>query len=163
MSGAGRNSRAAAALSRQELEYHHKNEKRDMVMLTGVPPMPVEAKSGALVRRTANGLTIECQPQAPRGFCRSSGRAGPGSQNGRYRFDGTGGRVPAQGMSTALALQLASVPAEMTKQATPLHLTTTVSRMASDGTPRRPSSRRSLRVSPMASARLCRPSSLILS
>jgi len=69
-------------------------------------------------------------------------------------FDGSGARVGPEGVGTSLALQDAAVLAQVLEQGAPLHLTVTVSRSASAGTPRRPSSRRSSRISAMAPARL---------
>ena len=54
-------------------------------------------------------------------------------------------------MRGAFALQDAAVSAEVLQQAASLHFTITVSRSASGGTPRKPSSRRSLRFPSMVS------------
>ena len=59
---------------------------------------------------------------------------------------GTASTAPVTGFhhsewARPLPLEIATMPAEVQNQASPLHVTTMVSRMASDGTPRRPSSR----------------------
>ena len=54
------------------------------------------------------------------------------------------------------ALEMATVDAKVSQQGAPFHRIVTVSRIASWGTPRNPSSRRSSRISAMASAKLSR-------
>ena len=77
----------------------------------------------------------------------------------RHRLNSTGLWIAPQGMGTSLTLEVTPVPPQMLEQTAPLHTTMTVSRMASGGTPRKPSSRRSARISAMASTRLSRASS----
>jgi len=77
----------------------------------------------------------------------------------RHRLHRTGLWIAPQGVGTSLTLEVTSVPPQMLEQTAPLHPTITVSQMASGGTPRKPSSRRSARISAMASARLSRASS----
>src|SRR5712691_8005530 len=77
----------------------------------------------------------------------------------RHRLHRTSLGIAPQGMGTSLTLEVTPVPPQMLEQTAPLHPTMTVSRMASGGTPRKPSSRRSARISAMASARLSRASS----
>jgi hypothetical protein len=77
----------------------------------------------------------------------------------RHRLHRTGLGIAPQGMGTALTLEVTPVPPQMLEQTAPLHPPMTVSRIASGGTPRKPSSRRSARISAMASARLSRASS----
>ena len=69
--------------------------------------------------------------------------------------------IRPQRMSRALSLQVATVPAQVSHESAALHSTTTVSRSAPAGTPRRPSSRRSFRINAMASRRLRRASLLV--
>ena len=65
----------------------------------------------------------------------------------RHGLNRSSGRVEPQRVSSAFPLQHAAVPAQMPQQAAALHAartsTTIVSRSASSGTPRNPSSRRS--------------------
>ncbi len=77
----------------------------------------------------------------------------------RHRLNRAGLWIAPQGMGTPLTLEVTPVPPQMLEQTAPLHPTMTVSRMASGGTPRKPSSRRSARISAMASTRLSRASS----
>jgi len=77
----------------------------------------------------------------------------------RHRLHRTGLGMAPQGMGTALTLEVTPVPPQMLEQTAPFPPTITVSRMASGGTPRQPSSRRSARINAMASARLSRASS----
>ena len=78
-----------------------------------------------------------------------------------YRFDRAGAGVAPQRMRGALALEVAAVSPEMPQENTSLHGTTTVSRSASSGSPRNPSSRRSRRMSSIAFARLSRASRFV--
>jgi hypothetical protein len=61
-----------------------------------------------------------------------------------------------QGVRTAFAFENAAVRAKVLQQGAALHRTVTVSRSASGGTPRRPSSRRSFKINAMASDKLWR-------
>src|SRR5204862_7395783 len=70
-------------------------------------------------------------------------------------------RITPQFMFFTLTLQIAAVPPQMTEEFFLLHSTTTVSRVAPAGTPRRASSRRSSRISAMASPRFARASSRV--
>jgi hypothetical protein len=69
--------------------------------------------------------------------------------------------VGLQFKGTSFSLQITTVPSQVLKERASLHLMVTVSRIASGGRPRRPSSRRSSRMSLMASAKLSRASSLV--
>ena len=80
----------------------------------------------------------------------------------RYSLYGTCSWVPPQRVATALALEIATVPTKVAEQTTSLQVMTTVSWIASGGTPRKPSSRRSSRMNAMASLRLSRAFSLVL-
>lgn len=66
------------------------------------------------------------------------------------RFDGTGGGIAPERMRGAFTFQAAAVAAQVLQQAAALHFTITVPRSASGGTPRKPSSRRSARISARA-------------
>ncbi len=77
----------------------------------------------------------------------------------RHRLNRTGLWIEPQGMGTSFTLEVTPLPPQMLEQTAPLHPTMTVSRMASGGTPRKPSSRRSARIRAMASTRLSRASS----
>ena len=79
----------------------------------------------------------------------------------RHGFYGAGRRIHPKGMRATLALEHASVLPQVAKQRAALHSTVTVSRSASGGRPRRPSSRRSSRISAIASAKLARASSFV--
>jgi len=63
----------------------------------------------------------------------------------RFRLSGFG--VAPQGVRAAFALQIAAMQAQVAQQGFPLHWMVTVSRRASAGAPRNPSSRRSCRIS----------------
>jgi hypothetical protein len=64
-------------------------------------------------------------------------------------------------MRPSFSLEVGAVAAKVLQEAVSFHLTITVSYSASGGTPRKPSSRRSARISAIASARLFRVSSLV--
>ena len=68
----------------------------------------------------------------------------------RHRFDRSRRRVGPQRVRSPFAFQVASVLSKMAKQVAPLHPTMTFSRLADAGTPRRPSFRRSSRMSAIA-------------
>ena len=72
----------------------------------------------------------------------------------RHCFHRTGARVGPKRMPATFSLQVAAVPTKMLQESSALHCTTTVSRIASCGTPRSVSSRRSSSTRAMASARL---------
>ena len=74
-------------------------------------------------------------------------------------------RVVPQGvfkMDPPFTLQVATISTKMAKQGTSLYVTVIVSRMASGGIPRSPSSLRSSRMSAIASARFSRASSFVV-
>ena len=72
----------------------------------------------------------------------------------RHRFTMACSRVAPQGMLAALSFQIAPLFAKAPQESASFHWTITTSRIASRGIPRRASSRRSSRISDMASARL---------
>ena len=79
---------------------------------------------------------------------------------------GTASMAPVAGLvhkacEPPLPLQMTAVPPEVPQQVSSLHPTTTVSRTASRGRPRRPSRRRSSRIRAIASAKLSRASALV--
>ena len=80
----------------------------------------------------------------------------------RNRFNVSSQRIGPKLVLFALALEVATKLSEMTKQFPLLHETTTVPFSALDGTPRKPSSRRSSRMREMAAAKLARHSSAVL-
>jgi hypothetical protein len=79
----------------------------------------------------------------------------------RHGLDCAGFRIAPQRVPTTLALQIAAVAYRITKQIATPHFTITGSRSASGGNPRSASSRRSSRISFIASDRLRRASSLV--
>jgi hypothetical protein len=76
-------------------------------------------------------------------------------------FDRAGSGVGPEGVGSTFSLEHTPVFAQVFQESAALHFTVTVSRSASGGTPRSPSSRRSSRMSAMASARLRRASSFV--
>jgi hypothetical protein len=90
-----------------------------------------------------------------------SGKAVGNFRVTRNCFDTAGAWVCPQRVRTSFALKVATVPPKMLEQRAPFHLTVTVSRIASGGTPRSASSRRSSRISSIASAKFSRASSLV--
>src|SRR5437667_6141068 len=78
-----------------------------------------------------------------------------------YCFDCSRFRVQPQRMFAAFPLQVAAVFTQMPQQRVAFHWTTTVSRIASCGTPRKPSSRLSSRIRAIASDKLARHSSTV--
>ena len=80
----------------------------------------------------------------------------------RDGFRRSGRRVRPKRVAPALPLQVAPVAAKVLQERVQFHAaTSTVVRSASDGTPRKPSSRRSSRISAMASERLLSASSRV--
>ena len=77
-------------------------------------------------------------------------------------FDVSGLRVGPELVFLALAFEITAELSEMAKQFPLLHETTTVPFSALEGTPRRPSSRRSSRIRAIAAERLARHSSAVL-
>jgi len=77
----------------------------------------------------------------------------------RHRFYVPRPRIAPELVFFPLPFQETAVAAEVSKQLSLFHSTTTVSRTAPAGTPRRASSRRSSRISAIAAARLARASS----
>src|SRR5512138_2873484 len=73
-------------------------------------------------------------------------------------FDLPGSWVTPKGMFAPFSFEIAAVLAQVSQQRATLHCKTTVSRMASWGTPRSASSRRSSRINSMAPARFLRHS-----
>jgi hypothetical protein len=79
----------------------------------------------------------------------------------RDRLDGTSVGVSPKGVGPTFPLKITTMLPEMQKQRASFHDSTTVSRSASTGTPRKESSRRSSRISAIDSAKLSRASCLV--
>ena len=79
----------------------------------------------------------------------------------RHRFDGSRRGVGPKGVRPPLSLQVTAVLPEVTEQIATLHPTTTFSRLADAGTPRRPSLRLSSRISAIALDKLFRAAALV--
>jgi len=79
----------------------------------------------------------------------------------RYRLGRSSPRVDPQGMRPSLALEVAPCMAQALLQLAALHHTAMVRSVASSGSPRRASSRRSSRISLIASRRLSAASSFV--
>jgi hypothetical protein len=78
-----------------------------------------------------------------------------------HSFHLSGLGIAPQGMCATFALQVTAVQSEMAQERLTLHWMVTVSHSASAGAPRRPSSRRSSRISCMAALKLSRHSSTV--
>lgn len=80
----------------------------------------------------------------------------------RHRFRVSCPWVGPQRVACSLTLEVTPMLPQVAEQVATLHLTVTVSRTAFGGRPRRPSSRRSSRISEIAEDRFSRASSLLL-
>lgn len=79
----------------------------------------------------------------------------------RHRLHFTRLRIDPKRVRAAFTLQATTMAPQMAQESGPLHSTTTTSRSASAGTPRIPSSRRSSRISAIASRKLLIASCLV--
>jgi hypothetical protein len=79
----------------------------------------------------------------------------------RHRFHCAVLRIAPEGVGTAFTLEIAPIAPQVSKKRVALHSSVTVSRSALAGRSRNPSSRRSSRMSCIASIRLVRASALV--